>query len=78
MLYHLGASHPQPFVSGSLPQVKKGSAPPSLIKNTSSIQQRSFSLPSVLLEWHQKIAVAVEGNGPAVVFDKRLGNSLGT
>ena len=37
-----------------------------------------FRLPSVLLEWHQKIAVAFEGNGPAVVFDKRLGNSLGT
>ena len=30
-------------------------------------------LPNVLPEWHQKIAVAVEGNGPAVGIDKRLG-----
>ena len=35
----------QSLVSGSLPQVKSGSPPPSLTTKTSSIQQRSLSLP---------------------------------
>ena len=36
---------PRGHYKGSLPQVKRGSGPPSLTTNTSSIQQRSFWSP---------------------------------